>query len=164
MTKTINEIKQAIYWNDKAFQIKEAELKHKIDNLHTELKYLVHSHHYIQQHLEKQLSTNERHTSETNGSFNLPLPVYANGQRKEPQTHHGNETEEHQVIDITDSVQEKEQNKGPSPFVEQKCSRSLTDITTPNIHKRTHENHLKHKKRKVNYSPVRNTYTITIKQ
>ena len=106
MSKTISEIKQAILWNDKAFEIKEAELKNKIDNLHTELRYLVHSHHYIQQHLEKQLSTNEIHTGETDGSFHLPLPVYANGQRKEPQTHHGKETEEHQVIDITDSVQD----------------------------------------------------------
>ena len=29
MTKTINEIEQAIHWNDKAFKIKEAELKKK---------------------------------------------------------------------------------------------------------------------------------------
>ena len=168
MSKTISEIKQAILWNDKAFEIKEAELKNKIDNLHTELRYLVHSHHYIQQHLEKQLSTNKIHTGETHGTFNLPLPVYTNGLR-EAQQKHGKETEKHQVIDLTELVQEKEQNKTPFTPIKQRetrhiqqerrqcnqCSRTFPDRTTLKIHERTHDNYMKHKKRKVRYSPIR---------
>ena len=178
MTKTIDEIKHALHWNDKAFQLKEAEIKKKIDNLHTELKYLAHSHHYIQQHLAKQLSTEEINNSETNGTFNLPLPVYANGLR-EAQQNQGKETEEHQVIDLTESVQEKEQNETPfppiipyylkhknrrkvtySPITENRqcnqCTTTFPDSTSLKIHERTHDNYMKHKKqRKVNYSPIR---------
>ena len=163
MTKTIDEIKHALHWNDKAFQLKEAEIKKKIDNLHTELKYLAHSHHYIQQHLAKQLSTEEINNSETNGTFNLPLPVYANGLREAHQNQ-GKETEEHQVIDLTESVQEK-QNKNRrkvtySPITENRqcnqCTTTFPDSTSLKIHERTHDNYMKHKKqRKVNYSPIR---------
>jgi len=155
MTKTIDEIKHALHWNDKAFQLKEAEIKKKIDNLHTELRYLAHSHHYIQQHLAKQLSTEEINNSETNGTFSLPLPVYANGLR-EAQQNQGKETEAHQVIDLTESVQEKEQYETRERRQCNQCTTTFPDTTTLKIHERTHDNYLKHKKRrKVNYSPIR---------
>ena len=171
MTKTINEIKQALQWNDKAFQIKEAELKSKINELSTELKYLVHSHNYIQKHLEKQLSTNETQKNEPNKSFNLPNPVYAStGKSKEKQTNHKRITEDHQVIDLTGSVPEQVQDKNPFPFIKQRrirhtqkdrrkckqCTRTFPDSTSLKIHERTHNNYMKNRKRKVNYSPIRN--------
>ena len=94
--------------------------------------------------------------------------MYTNGLR-EAQQKHGKETEEHQVVDLTKSVQVKEQNKTPFTPIKQReirhiqqerrqcnqCSRTFPDRTTLKIHERTHDNYMKHKKRKVRYSPIR---------
>ena len=93
MTKRNNQIKEAIYWNNKAFHQKESELENKIDESNKQYTYLVQSHQYIQQHLEKQLSTNKILKNKP-GSFNLPNPVYVNGKRKEVNSNHDKVKEE----------------------------------------------------------------------
>jgi len=140
MSTTKNVLELKIELNKKVFHKQADKIKQKIDSLEQEYIALKASYNLIEYTLKSELSAVE-HQLPPRTNLNLPKPVPATSGSTKPNAANIQKAKPIQVIDLTESVQEKKQNETPFP---------------PII-----PYYLKHKnRRKVNYSPIRKRRSI----